>query len=482
MPTTSSYDRAAAAAWLRGVWDDSIVPELTTYIAIPNRSPLFDPDWEAHGHMERAVQHIARWCAERPLPGAHVEVARLPGRTPVIVIDVPATDPEARGTVLLYGHLDKQPEMEGWREDLGPWKPVRDGDRLYGRGGADDGYAAYASLAALEAVRRHGGRHARALVLIEASEESGSPDLPAHLEALAERIGTPDLVVCLDSGCGDFERLWVTTSLRGIVVGTLTVRILREGVHSGDAGGVVPSSFRIARQLLSRLEDETDGRILLDGLHAPIPADRREQAERAGQVLGAVMAKRFPFVAGATAPPRSPAERVLDRTWRPAVEVTGAEGLPALASAGNVLRPTTRLRLSLRLPPTVKAEAAARLVRTCLEADPPYGAEVRYEGAGGTGWQAPPTAPWLAAAADAASEAAFGAPATWMGEGGSIPFMAMLGDQFPAAQFVITGVLGPGTNAHGPNEFLHIPYATRLTGCVADLLDHHARRPAGAGA
>ena len=477
MTTTAGFDRDAAKAFVADLWERSIVPEIAEYIEIPAKSPMFDPAWADSGHIDRAVEHVARWCSDRPLMGAKLRVARLPGRTPVIVIDVPATDPDAKGTVLLYGHLDKQPEMTGWREGLSPWKAVRQGDRLYGRGGADDGYAAYASLAALEAVRGHGGRHARAVVLIEASEESGSPDLPAHLEALADVIGSPDLVVCLDSGCGDFERLWVTTSLRGIVTGTLAIDILREGVHSGDAGGVVPSSFRIARTLLSRLEDETDGSIRLEALRAPIPDARRQQAARAGEVLGTVTATRFPFVDGAHAPDTTPAERVLDRTWRPALEVTGADGVPPLVAAGNVLRPTTRLKLSLRLPPTVDAQAAAAAVKATLEANPPCGAHVSFTpDAPGTGWEAPPLAPWLETAADAASQASFGTSAAFMGEGGSIPFMAMLGCQFPEAQFLITGVLGPQTNAHGPNEFLHVPYATTLTACVADVLDRHARR------
>ncbi|MDJ0769789.1 MAG: M20/M25/M40 family metallo-hydrolase [Ilumatobacter sp.] len=458
------------------VWD-GIVPVLHDYIAIPNVSEAFDPDWRDHGHMHRAVELIRAWCEARPIEGAEVEVHELPGRSPVILVEVPATGGAAGDdTVLLYGHLDKQPEMEGWRPDLGPWTPVLEGDRLYGRGGADDGYAAFASLTAIEAVRSAGGDHARCVVLIEASEESGSPDLPAYVEALADRIGSPSLVVCLDSGCIDYQRLWVTTSLRGMVMATLTVDIVDEGLHSGDVSGMVPSTFRIARALLSRVEDESTGRVLLPSCDVEIPADRVAQAEATAAEIGAI-ADHYPFVedAGPTSP--EPADQLLARTWRAALSVVGADGLPPTKRAGNVLRPSTSLKLSLRIPPTADHEAAAQELREALTTDPPYGARVTVDDVdSGPGWNAPAAAPWLDAALEQASERAFGRPARLFGEGGSIPFMGMLGARFPDAQFVITGVLGPDANAHGPNEYLHVPTARRLTLAVAELLDAHARR------
>jgi len=242
------------AQYCAGVWRDEIVPALMDYIRIPALSPGFDADWAAHGHIADAVRQLRGWVEARAIDGAVVEVHTQPGLTPVIVVDVPAT---AGGSdddpVLLYGHLDKQPEMVGWREGLGPWSPVLEGDRLYGRGGADDGYSLFAALTAIEAVRATDGKHARCVVLIEASEESGSPHLPRHVEALAGRIGTPSLIVALDSGASDYERLWITTSLRGVVNGVLKVEITSEGLHSGAVGGVVPSTFRIARGLLDRI-------------------------------------------------------------------------------------------------------------------------------------------------------------------------------------------------------------------------------------
>lgn len=463
------------AQWVEQRFAQSIVPTLQKYIAIPNKSPSFDSGWKQAGHMDRAVELLAGWAREAMPEGATLEVVRLGERTPVIFIDVPGTGGAVGDTVLLYGHLDKQPEMTGWREGLGPWQPVLEGDKLYGRGGADDGYAIFASLTALSALRRDNVPHARAVVLIEACEESGSYDLPAYIEHLAPRIGELSLVVCLDSGCANYDQLWSTTSLRGLIVGSLEVSLLSEGVHSGDGSGVVASSFRVARQLLERLEDANTGAIKLEALHVPIPAERATQARAAAEVLGDEVWQKLPMQAGARAVTDSNAELILNRTWRPALAITGAEGLPPIANAGNVMRPVTRLKLSLRLPPRLDAKQAAQRVKAVLESDPPYGAKVSFSGNDGSnGWDAPPLAPWLANALESASKRHFGRPAMYLGEGGSIPFMAMLGDKFPKAQFCITGVLGPGSNAHGPNEFLHLPTARKLTLCVADVLAAHA--------
>jgi acetylornithine deacetylase/succinyl-diaminopimelate desuccinylase-like protein len=457
-------------------WDEAIVPALVEYIRIPAKSPHFDRDWRAHGYIDDAVRLAAQWCEAHALAGMTLEIVRLAGRTPCLFIDVPGTAPAA-GTVLLYGHLDKQPEMTGWREGLGPWIPVVQEGRLYGRGGADDGYAVFAALAAIRELKNSDRLHGRCVFLIECCEESGSYDLPAYLDALAARIGTPSLVVGLDSGCGNYDQLWGTSSLRGLVNGVLSVDVLGEGVHSGDASGVVASSFRIARALLERIEDARTGEIRDPAFHADVPAERRSQAERAAEVIGEQVWRKFPFVAGMHAMHSDIAELVLNRTWRPMLSVTGADGLPTPPNAGNVLRPRTQLVLSLRLPPSVDAAAAARRLKELLEADPPYGAIVRFDaGQAASGWHAPRTEPWLEKALEAASRAHYGRPAMWMGEGGTIPFMAMLGAKFPRAQFFITGVLGPHSNAHGPNEFLHLDYAKRLTACVADVLSAHAQR------
>ncbi|NUP12863.1 MAG: M20/M25/M40 family metallo-hydrolase [Polyangiaceae bacterium] len=458
-------------------WERSILPQLHDYIRIPCKSPAFDRQWAETGHLEKAVKLIETWCKAQPIEGLEVEIVRLPGRSPLLFMEIPATDGSTDETVMLYGHFDKQPEMTGWREDLGPWVPVREGDKLYGRGGADDGYAAFASLLAISALRKEGAKHKRCVVLIEGCEESGSFDLPFYLEHLSPRIGDVSLVVCLDSGCGNYEQLWVTTSLRGLVGGTLTVNVLEQGVHSGDASGVVPSSFRIARQLLSRLEDADTGRILPQAFHTAIPEDRAAQAKTSGRVLAESLFARFPYAGTTHAMSTDFTELVLNRTWRPFLSVTGAAGLPPIDNAGNVLRPSTSLKLSLRLPPSVDAPTAAKELQTLLTRDPPYGASVTFQvDEPGSGWNAPPLAPWLEQSIDRASQTYFEREACYMGEGGSIPFMGMLGRKYPRAQFMITGVLGPQSNAHGPNEFLHIPMAKRLTACVANVLADHAAR------
>ncbi len=467
-------DSQKAARFINGLWDSEIIPALTDYIAIPCKSPAFDPQWESHGHMEKAIGLMTGWAQEKlkSLPGATLEVVRLAGRTPLILIEIPG---KADGSILMYGHLDKQPEMKGWDDGTGPWIALLKDQKLYGRGGADDGYAIFAALSALLALKDQGRDHARAVILIEASEESGSPDLPAYVEHLSPRIGTPDLVVCLDSGCGNYGQLWLTTSLRGNLIGELTVKVLTEGVHSGMASGIVPSSFRIARRLLSRIEDENSGEMKLEALFAQVPPERLKQAQAAADILGGEVAGSMPFAGGTKAMADSNVELILNRTWRPQLAVTGMDGYPAPENGGNVLLPYSTLKLSLRLPPTCDGQKATAAMKKALEENPPYNAEVTFNGPpADNGWNAPALAPWLATALDKASLAAFGRSAAFLGEGGSIPFMAMLGAKFPGTQFVVTGVLGPHSNAHGPNEFLHIPMAKKITACIASILADHA--------
>ena len=460
-------------AQVRKTWDESIVERLTAYVRIPNKSPMFDPQWEAHGFMEAAVQLMADWCRAQPVSGMRVDIKRLPGKTPLLLVDIPG---ELPGSVLLYGHLDKQPEFTGWLPGLGPWEPViRDG-RLYGRGAADDGYAVFSSLTAVAALKAQKIKLPRCVLLIEACEESGSVDLPAHLEALGDAIGDPSLVVCLDAECGNYGQVWCTTSLRGNLTGKLTVKVLTEGVHSGMATGIAPTPFRIASQVLARVESPITGELLLDELQAPIPKDRRAQINAAAQVLGAEVAGKLPWATGVQPVSNDPVELIINSTWRATLAVTGADGLPPVLSAGNVLLPELSFKLSLRLPPTTAPARAARALKDALEHDPPYGVQVKFESGGGTGgWNAPAFAPWLEQSINEASRTVYGRDAVAIGCGGSIPFMGMLGERFPRTQFFITGVLGPHANAHGPNEFLHIDYATKLTECVSLVLADHAR-------
>jgi acetylornithine deacetylase/succinyl-diaminopimelate desuccinylase-like protein len=471
-------------------WDADIVPQLIEYIKIPAKSPGFDRDWAAHGFLDAAIEQARAWVAVQNISGLTMEVIRLKGpdgklRTPVLFFDIPGTPgTDADKTVLLYGHLDKQPEMTGWRTGLGPWIPVYEDGKLYGRGSADDGYAVFAALSAVMALDKQNIARPHCVGLIETCEESGSYDLPAYLEALAPRMGNVELVIALDSGAGNYEQMWVTTSLRGLVNGTLTVDVLTEGVHSGDAGGVVPSSFRVARQLLDRIDDSRTGVVKPREFNCEIPTERVTQAKQAADILGESMWKRFPWAACCDGPQifvqpvtKDPVELILNRTWRAALAVTGADGLPTIEAAGNVQRPRTALKLSLRIPPLVDGVHAAETLKSTLERDPPNSAGVtfKYDSAA-TGWNAPASVPWLSALLDHASQTYYDKPAAYMGEGGTIPFMGMLGVKFPKAQMLVTGVLGPKSNAHGPNEFLHVPYAKKLTAAVALVLAGVAAR------
>ena len=464
-------------------WDDSIVRQLSDYITIPAKSPAFDVDWAHNGFIETVVRQAAAWVEAQKIEGLQLEVVRLPGRTPVIFFEVPAHQSASAQTVLMYGHLDKQPEFTGWRNDLGPWTPKLEDGKLYGRGGADDGYAIYASISAIAALKSQNVAHPRIVGLIETCEESGSYDLLPYIDALRRpgqnRLGDVGLVICLDSGAGNYDQLWLTTSLRGMAGGVLKVEVLGEGVHSGDASGLVPSSFRIMRQVLDRLEDSATGRLLPASFHCEVPPERLAQAQATAAILGEEIYQRFPWAhydcEGSTRfslpTTTDPVQALLARTWAPTLSVTGAEGFPELKNAGNVLRPYTAFKLSLRLPPLVDAASAVAQLKTLLEDNAPYQARVTFEhGGGATGWNAPATAPWFETALHAASQTYFDAPCGYIGQGGTIPLMNLLSQGFPKAQMMVCGVLGPKSNAHGPNEFLHVPYAKRLTAAVAQVI------------
>ena len=460
-------------------WDVDILKQLADYIAIPAKSPTFDADWAQHGYIDTVVRNAAEWVEAQKVEGLTLEIVRLEGRTPVIFFEIPATRANSTQTVLMYGHLDKQPEFSGWRNDLGPWTPKYENGLLYGRGGADDGYAVYASIAAVQALKSQNVPHPRIVGLIETCEESGSYDLLPYVNVLKDRLGDVALVVCLDSGAGNYDQLWLTTSLRGNAAGVLKVEVLTEGVHSGDASGLVPSSFRIMRHVLDRLEDSATGRLLPQSFHCEVPAERLAQAKATAAILGDEIYKRFPWAhydcEGSTlfALPTTtePVEALLNRTWRPTLSVTGAEGFPSFRDAGNVLRPYTAFKLSLRFPPLIDADAAVQELKHLLEDNAPYQAKVTFESKGGaSGWNAPATVPWFEQALDGASRNFFGAPCGTIGQGGTIPLMGMLSKGFPKAQMMVCGVLGPKSNAHGPNEFLHVPYAKKLTAAVAQVM------------
>ena len=453
---------------LNQFWDDEIVPTLTEYIKIPNKSPAFDPDWEESGHMDRALDLATQWADAHKPEHSTLHVKRLPGRTPLIMIEIPG---ERDGNILMYGHLDKQPEMEGWHKGYGPWDPVMKDGKLYGRGGADDGYAMFASIGVVQALKDQNIALPRIVILIEFCEESGSPDLPYYIGEYAHIIGKVDLVVCLDSGAGNYEQFWTTVSLRGMIACELRVDVLTEGVHSGSASGLVPSSFRVLRQLISRIEDEMTGEIIVSDLHTNIPEHRIEEVKKMMETLGQET-EAFPWHENMKPSTDDPVEGSLRRTWKPTLSVVGMDGIPAMKDGGNVLRPYTAVKLSFRLPPDVDCHQAMDAVNKTLNENPPYNASVLIDWEEpANGWNAPKLAPWLDEAIQDASNTFYEKPALTMGEGGTIPFMSMLGEKFPEAQFVITGVLGPSSNAHGPNEFIHIPFAKKLSACIGHILN-----------
>lgn len=468
-------DTKKLESYVDNYWETKIIPKLIEYVKIPNQSPLYDPNWKTNGLINQAAQLELDWVKSQNVKGLEAEMIQLENRTPLIFVTIPPTNENSKETILMYGHLDKQPPLtENWAEGLGPYTPVIKNGRLYGRGSADDGYSIFSAVCAIQSLQEQNIPHARIVIMVEAGEESGSPDLPAYVSHLESRIGIPSLIICLDSGCSTYDQLWLTTSLRGLVVGNLRVDILREGSHSGHASGIVPSSFRIVRQILDRIEDKETGKIIPKEFYCEIPQKRLDQSKLYAEVMKNKVFEEYPFVDGAKPVSEDPYEATLNRAWRPTLSVTGVEGIPSLSTAGNVLRPYTALKLSLRMPPRGDSKLAGKALKDIIEKDTPYGSKVSFElEKFADGWDSPALDDWLEKALDKASQSFFGKPANFSGEGGSIPFMGMLGEKFPKAQFVITGVLGPESNAHGPNEFLMIDCGKRVTSCVASIVADH---------
>ncbi|MDH2903849.1 MAG: M20/M25/M40 family metallo-hydrolase [Actinomycetota bacterium] len=448
---------------------------LTTYATIECLSPAFDAHWHDNGHLDAAIELLAQWARQRTLQNFKVDVVRIADRTPVLVVTVEATNDD-EATVVLYGHMDKQPPLGDWSEGLSPYAPVRRDDRLFARGVADDGYSTFAALMALESLEARAIPHGRCVVLIEACEESGSPDLEAYLDHLSDHLGRVELMICLDSGALTYDRLWVTTSLRGLVGVELTVQVLTRGQHSGSASGVVPSSFRILRQLLDRVEDAATGEILVEELHGAIPDAAQFAAREIAREFGDQMYQDLPVVENLALMGDGVAERILNQTWRPTLSLVAMAGLPSPESAGNVLRPFTTALLSFRLPPNVDAARARAALERVLTRDVPEGAHVSVRGHGADGWSSPAIAPWLERALEQASQEFFGNGVGYTGEGGTIPFLASLGRRYPGVQFVATGVLGPDSNAHGIDEMLDLPTCVALTNVVANVVEAFSHR------
>lgn len=473
MPDAARMNPDRTLAFCQQHWDDELQARVTQFIRVPAVSPAYDREWERRGLLDHVCRDLAHWMCSLPIPGITAEVLSATGRTPLVLVEVPGS---GQGSVLFYGHLDKQPGGSGWAAGSGPWEPVFDGIRLFGRGGADDGYAPYAMVSAIMAAADQGLPRPRCIGIFETSEESGSPDLRHWLDQLRDQIGAIELVICLDSGAGDFDRLWLVTSLRGHCGGQLDIRVLNDGVHSGDAGGVVPSSFRLLRQLLDRVEDSDTGRIRIDAANTHIPAERIAEAIDAGGILGRQVVERFPWHGTGSnqlANSTMPSDLLLNRSWRPSLTVVGAEGLPVVAEAGNVLQPSIRAKLSMRLPPNADSALVTAQLKETLESKPPQCATVEFhpDRTSANGWNAQPMSRWLHRTLETASRQYFnGAGLCTIGQGGTIPLMTILNQNFPGSYVLACGVQGPGAKAHGPNESLHMPYVQRLSACLGSLL------------
>lgn len=451
-------------------WQGEALEELKNFVRLPCKNRDFDSNWETNGYLLTACRRAADWGRKHFFDGTF-EVLSESGRTPVLFFDIPATDAVKTDSVYFYGHFDKQPEGEGWSNGRQAFEPSVEGERLYGRGAADDGYNYYAALTAVLALRKAGVTHARIVGLYETDEECGSRDFEYWMQQCRDRFGKVGLVVVMDCGGPDYERLWATVSFRGAAVLTLGVRVAEHGMHSGLASGIVPSSFMIARALLDRIENSQTGEMPAKALNAPIPEERQAQMRLFAQTLGEQVFADFPWACGTQPRSDDPYEAVVMNTWKPQLSVTGADGIPSVSTAGNVLRANTDLKLSVRLPPSVDAKTALEWLTDTLTRDPLFGCQVTVTNAHGeTGWNAPKEAPWLLQAMNEAGADLFGTVPVSCGCGGSIGILPLFDQFFGSPQYLLTGVLGAESNAHGPNEMLRLDYVTKLTCAVAQVV------------
>lgn len=455
------------------LWVEQVLPGLSEFMKIPAVSPAYDAEWEANGYLRKAGEQMAAWAAEQEISGLSGEMIQLEGRSPVLFIDIPG---DFEKTVLFYGHMDKMPPSEGWEDGLGAWDPVVRGDKLYGRGGADDGYSLYSAIAAIKALQLAGMKHPRCVLFIEACEESGSFDLAAYLESMREKIGEPGLVICLDTSAHDYERLWITSSLRGVFSFDVKIRQLTKVLHSGVGGGIIPDISRVLRLILNRIDDVNTGRVLIESCNAVIPQERVAALKDAAAALSTSVYEGIPLVPGAEPLSTDVTELLVNKTWRPAVSVIGVSGFPAAETAGNAMVPEITVRISVRTPPATDINKCINEMREKITVDSPHGVELEFVlGEHVDSWVSPELSAPVAQAISDASTAYFGNDAVYLGEGGGIGFVPLMSKMFPKAQFVLTGLVGPDSNAHAANESMHIPTAKKITCCIAHILQAHCQ-------
>lgn len=474
-------DPKQVISYIESSWKRDVEKTLIDYIETPNQSPDYDPKIHENGYQEAAYKLLTDWTEKQNVKGLTMEILHDKNRTPLIYIEVEATGNKllSSTTVLMYGHFDKQPPLTNdWDEDLHPYKAVIKNGKLYGRGGADDGYAIFAAINSIKVLQEQNKPHPRCCIIIEGSEESGSPDLLYYIDKLKNKIGTPKVVICLDSGCQNYDQLWMTVSLRGVFMANLTAQLLTEGIHSGDSG-LIRDSFHVLRLILDRIDNAKTGEMLKE-LYVDIPQSHINYAKECAKCLGDTVYTQIPFYNDSCLPQieeckndsKSLYELILNRTWRPQLTITGIDGIPDL-KGGNVLRKYTTIKLSVRIPPSMDPNKAQNALKNLCEKKPtPFGANVECKISShcGAGFVCPEFEDWLLKSIHSSSKQYFGKQAQFTGEGGSIPFMGQLQRKFPKSQFVITGILGPNSNAHGPNEFLHIDFTKKVMCCISNIL------------
>ena len=460
---------------VESLWDKSLLPALKEFIHIPALSPDFDARWEENGNLMKAVLQAKDWAEKQGVKGLKCEIVVHRGHTPCLLVEIGEQGcPETTKSVFFYGHLDKQPENEGWDKNKSPWNPVVEDGKLFGRGAVDDGYSFYTCIGAIKALQNLAIAHPRCVGLFECCEESSSRHYEEYLKETEDKLGPIGLVIALDSASGDFERLWITHSLRGMIGGIIDAQALKAGVHSGEASGIVPSSFMILRSLLDRIERSSTGEIIPEVFHCEIPASALEETKAVADLLGDEVWSLFPWYGESSPLHTDPFSCLLHRNWRPALSVTGADGIPSIEAAGNVMRVHTALKVGMRLPPLVDAEKASQAFGQIVCEDPPFNVGLSYKPTvASTGWQAPQEAAWLKRAFEESSLAYWGNLPCYLGMGASIPLLNLFNRIWPEAQFMVAGALGPNSNAHGPNESLHLGYAVRLTAAIAWIISQY---------
>jgi acetylornithine deacetylase/succinyl-diaminopimelate desuccinylase-like protein len=384
----------ATAAYVEKWWADWYVKGLCEFIEIPNLSPMFDAEFYTNGTTQAAAKHVDDYINKLEIKGITKHSFTPEGKPPMYVYVVEANGNDKN--VMCYGHLDKQPWMMPWREGLGPTKAVIEGDFLYGRGGADDGYAPFSCALAIKNLQVQGLPHPRFALVLETEEESGSPNLLELLALSKEAIGTPDIMFCMDSGAFNWDQLWMTSSLRGIICLDVQIDCAHGGYHSGEVGGIVPETMRIMRHLLDRIDDSKTG-MCCEALNCEIPERFKTEAKFMAELSGPEMYKKYHVCEGVDCMHEEGIDQMyLNNTWRANMAITGAAGLPAIQTAGNVCRPSTSMRLSIRLPPKVNPDDAYAAVTKLLTTDVPYNAKVICTSQGkGQGWCMGELSPWL---------------------------------------------------------------------------------------